>query len=261
MLSSDTICIVIPCYNEELRLDITAFEEHASKHENISFIFVDDGSGDNTAELLSKACAYNNQLSLVSLDKNSGKAVAVRHGLLSAIDKGYDFIGYWDADLSTPLEEINRLHQVFQDETIDVAIGSRVKMLGYQIERQLLRHLAGRIYATAASIALNLPIYDTQCGAKLFRCNDKLNIVLSQPFISNWTFDVEIIRRYMICSPSHPACSNMVEVPLNSWIDRAGSKVKGRDFFIALYSLSKITNHYNKTSILSQFRLDTSDSP
>ncbi len=113
-----------------------------------------------------------------------------------------------------------------------MVIGSRVKLMGRTIERLAWRHYLGRIFATAASLVLDLPVYDTQCGAKLFRATPLLAQVFAEPFLARWVFDVEIIARFMELDPGGPdrIGEALFELPLRHWIDVHGSKVKPVDF-------------------------------
>ena len=99
------------------------------------------------------------------------------------------------------------------------------------------------IFATAASLVLNLPIYDTQCGAKLFRAEAWLGEVFAERFLSRWVFDVEILARF---ARLHRAEIEQLiyEYPLKQWHDVKGSKVKFSDFFRAFVDLAKIARKY-----------------
>ncbi|MBF0331821.1 MAG: hypothetical protein HQL17_07775 [Candidatus Omnitrophica bacterium] len=121
-------------------------------------------------------------------------------------------------------------------------MASRVKLLGRTIERNPLRHYAGRIFATAASLILDLPVYDTQCGAKLFRVNDRLKLVFNKPFTVKWIFDVELLARLIITEKAgHPAVKDIcVEYPLHAWIDKKGSKLRAMDFVTSIGDLLKV---------------------
>lgn len=219
--------VAVPCFNEEKRLDIDAFLA-AEGHPSIHWLFVDDGSTDKTADKLQELIRRANRTATVlSLPKNQGKGEAVRRGMLAAMETGAAIVGYLDADLSTPVEEVRRLVVELETRGVAAVFGSRVVMLGTTIERQAVRHYLGRVFATAASLVLRLPVYDTQCGAKLFRSSVRLRRALEMPFLSRWVFDVELIGRFMAEMPGVPPFTpaDLAEVPLRCWTHRTGSKV------------------------------------
>ena len=115
---------------------------------------------------------------------NQGKAAAVRAGMRRAFEQGTRYAGYWDAALATPLEEVPRFLDVL-DRTpqLTVVFGARVQLLGRSIERSSVRHYLGRIFATVASNVLGLAVYDTQCGAKLFRVDEESRALFAEPFL------------------------------------------------------------------------------
>jgi hypothetical protein len=189
-------------------------------------------------------------MDILDLPRNSGKAEAVRCGLLRALQApGVLYAGFWDADLATPLNAVDDLLGILADNPhIEMVFGSRVKLLGRNIERRALRHYLGRVFATCASLVLMLPIYDTQCGAKLFRVNPDLTMVLQEPFCSRWIFDVEIIARFLRLYADEGAQRNLrdaiYEFPLQCWTDVPGSKVRSKDFFWAIRDLTVIRQRY-----------------
>ena len=255
MTKPETVVLIVPCYNEASRFPVCAFRNYLNSHINISFIFVDDGSTDGSLRKLTEFCDdTGTQASVISLDSNSGKAEAVRQGMLKAIGSKHSYIGYWDADLSTPLDEIDNLLLAIRASNADAVLGSRVKILGHEIERHLYRHLAGRVFATLASNVLNLPVYDTQCGAKLFLNNQYFETIFTEPFISGWSFDVEILMRYKIFCRLTNLDMNILEVPLKRWLDVPGSKVRGTDFFSAIYDLLRIKIHYRRQDVIDRYR-------
>ena len=243
------VAIVIPCYNEAHRLDRAAFRSYLSSGVLTRLLFVDDGSSDGTIEVLREVCGgFETKASILRCAKNAGKGEAVRLGLLHAIRQpNTSLAGFWDADLATPLAAIDRFVEVFDEKPqVAMVFGSRVKLLGRDVRRNPFRHYLGRVFATAASIVLELPIYDTQCGAKLFRVDSALPRILARPFLSKWVFDVEIIARYRKAYGIDPKSLERViyEYPLESWHDITGSKVRPADFAAALLDLLKIRANY-----------------
>ncbi|MBF0485693.1 MAG: glycosyltransferase [Candidatus Omnitrophica bacterium] len=238
--------IVVPCFNEASRLDGQAFLDFLGPYPHIHVLFVNDGSTDTTRQVLENFVkARPEQMSLLNLPKNSGKAEAVRQGFLKGfLSFPVDLIGYFDADLATPLSTIIELEGLFSNPSFEIAMGSRVKLLGRNIERDSRRHYIGRIFATLASMTLGLAVYDTQCGAKLFKVTERLKKVFSFSFTVTWIFDVEILARFMImerCHPTGRAVSKIcVEYPVREWIDKKGSKVKFWHYLTSTKDLLKI---------------------
>ena len=190
-----TCIVVVPCYNEAARLDTSAFREFAAQHAAVHFLFVDDGSRDTTADMLDGLRQSEpERFSVLVLGANAGKAEAVRNGLLKACGMEPTYVGFWDADLATPLDDIVRFMALLEGRPdIEMVFGSRVHLLGRSVRRKLTRHYLGRVFATVAAFALGVGIYDTQCGAKIFRVSDGLRQRLREPFIGGWIFDVELI--------------------------------------------------------------------
>jgi glycosyltransferase involved in cell wall biosynthesis len=241
------VVLVVPCYNEERRLDADAFATYALRDHIVDFHFVDDGSTDGTARVLESIRERRDGVVVQRLEKNSGKAEAVRAGFVEAFAKRPDYVGYWDADLAAPLSELADFVALCESRAdVDIVCGSRVKLMGRSIERLASRHYVGRFSATLISLTLGLPIYDTQCGHKLFRVTDLLTRVFEEPFRTNWLFDVEILARFLAMDPNgreHTAHS-IYELPLERWSHVHGSKVKPWDFVRALADLRTIARTY-----------------
>jgi glycosyltransferase involved in cell wall biosynthesis len=236
------LLLVVPCYNEEKRLDVAAFRAF----EGVEFLFVNDGSRDGTLRVLqSLVDADPTRFSILDLERNSGKAEAVRRGILTAVERGAELTGFWDADLATPLPQLPGFLDVFAARPeIQMVFGARVRLLGREISRNPSRHYLGRVGATLISRTLGLAVYDTQCGAKLFRSSDLLRSVFSRPFLSRWIFDVEILARFIELEGRDALARQVYEFPVTVWHDVKGSKVKSTDFLRALRDLNKIRRAY-----------------
>lgn len=242
------LTLVVPCYNEERRLDVEAFRQVSVPGHDVDFLFVNDGSRDGTLRLLQTLHASDpRRFGVLDLEQNSGKAEAVRRGFLAALDKAPDYVGFWDADLATPLAELpGFLDLLTSRPSIHLVMGARVRLLGREISRRPARHYFGRVGATLISSSLGLAVYDTQCGAKVFRSSETLRDVFSKPFISRWIFDVEIIARYIALWGRDAVAGSVYELPVMRWHDVTGSKVKSHDFLRALHDLWKIRLAYRK---------------
>ena len=239
------ISLIVPCFNEEQRLDLDAFRGFTLPGHDLQFLFVNDGSSDGTLRLLqSLRDADPKRFDVLDLEHNSGKAEAVRRGIMKATETPPDFIGFWDADLATPLNELPGFLDVFVRPNIEIVFAARVRLLGREISRRPDRHYLGRVGATLISQTLGLAIYDTQCGAKLFRMNDALPQIFGKPFLSRWIFDVEIIARFIELWGRARVAHSLYELPVNMWHDVKGSKVGGLDFARSLLDLWKIRRAY-----------------
>ena len=243
------IILVIPCFDEVHRLQPEAFSRSLEEDHETDFIFVNDGSRDGTGKILDDLYEKGDgRIRVLNQPTNLGKAEAVRIGMNKALASEADYTGYFDADLATPLDEIARFRAVLDEKSsIQMVFGSRVQLMGRTIHRRPIRHYLGRVFATAVSQILGLAIYDTQCGAKLFRAGPQIQRIFEEPFLATWTFDVEIIARWRAGERSGdlpPAQAILYELPLNTWVDVAGSKVRPWDFIRALQEIWQIRRRY-----------------
>lgn len=242
--------IVVPCFNEEARLDSKTFERFASAHPEVHFILVNDGSVDGTANQLRELEKRSpHSFTTIDLKINQGKAQATRIGLLRALQMSSDYVGYWDADLATPLDAIPLFCSVLdRHEKTQAVIGTRLSLLGRQITRNPIRARLGWLFARVASLVLGFKILDTQCGAKLFRASDELVVALEQPFSSAWIFDVEfLIRLKALFGEGFP--KRVYEFPLEVWNEIEGSKLKPKHFFLAARQLISISLRYRGSQL------------
>ena len=233
--------LVVPCFNEAARLEpgelLRLVELTGTK-----LLLVNDGSTDETSALLARLCAASEgRATQLDLQRNQGKAEAIRRGVVEALRQDPPLVGYFDADLATPVEELARLMKEIESDRAEVVIGSRVALVGKRIERSYARHLLGRAFATAASASLGLVIYDTQCGAKLFRNTPTVRAAFGSPFRSDWAFDVELLGRLLYPQDEALLALNeqqIVELPLETWRHRAGSKLRPKDMVRAALDLA-----------------------
>jgi glycosyltransferase involved in cell wall biosynthesis len=210
-----SISIIIPAYNEEKRLPATLSTVkaylQATSWDFTEILVVDDGSRDGTAELARKA-----GVRLLQNPGNRGKGYSVRHGMLEA--KG-DWLLFSDADLSTPIEELEKLWTAIERERAQAAIGSRDldrSLIG--VRQPLFREFGGRFFNLVIRLITGLPFQDTQCGFKLFEGAAAREIFRRQR-VERFGFDVEVL--YIAQHLGY----RTLEVPVR-WNDVAGTKVK-----------------------------------
>lgn len=239
--------IVVPCCNEERRLQFGPFAEAVADDPGLNFLFVDDGSTDRTRALLEEFCRTREATcDLLALAENGGKAEAVRRGILAGAARNPRYVGFWDADLAAPLDEIPRFAEILdRRRDIDVVIGTRLRLSGHIIRRPFLRAVCGRVFARAASWVLGCRLQDTQCGAKLFRNGPHLPRLFAEPFSSRWIFDVEVFARLKgLRTAGGVWHSGIYELPLAAWEDVPGSRLRPRDFVRAFRDLAAIGFRY-----------------
>jgi dolichyl-phosphate beta-glucosyltransferase len=210
------LSIIIPSYNEELRLPATLDKIASyiqSSRRNTDVIVVDDGSKDRTAQVAESYRGKLPNLRVLSNGVNRGKGYSVRHGSLEALG---DVILFTDADLSAPIEEADKLLAALQDH--DVAIGSRAMDRGLiEVHESPFREFAGIVFNAIVRLILRLPFVDTQCGFKAFRRGPS-RIIFEQQTIERFGFDPELL--YLA---RHHGLST-IEVPVR-WSHSPATKV------------------------------------
>jgi len=230
----DSLSIVIPAYNEERRLPQTlrlVLDWLAlGSFSFCELIVVDDGSRDKTADVVEECAKANGCVRLERYSDNRGKGYAVRHGMLKA--KG-DWILYSDADLSAPIEEVEKLCAAAREQGVAVAIGSRaLDRALVEVHQPALRELSGRFFNLVMRVVTGLPFRDTQCGFKLYRA-DAARQIFSRQKQEGFSFDVEdllIAQKLGV---------RAVEVPVR-WANVEGTKVRLSQGMMSFLDLVKI---------------------
>lgn len=232
-----SLSIVIPAYNEENRLPttLTTLKLYLKTH-NLSFVeivIVDDGSHDRTAEVVKQFSLTNPYVRLLENQTNHGKGYATRLGMREA--RG-EWVLLTDADLSTPMEELDRLMAMILTTQADGAIGSRAVNRSMVRKRQsLFREFSGRLFNLAARFITGLPYRDTQCGFKLFRA-DVAHTLSARQQTEGFGFDVELL--YIAKKHSF----QILELPVQ-WFNVEGSKVKLSSGLCAFADLLSVRWH------------------
>lgn len=229
------LSIIVPAYNEEKRLPKsleTMIGFFRGKHISFEIIVVNDGSTDNSRAIVRKYGEKYKEIVLVDYQENMGKGYAVNQGVLNGTG---DLILFSDADLSTPIEEYEKLSR-FISRDYDIVIGSRrIRGADIKVRQPVHRRILGRGFGLLVEIILLRGIKDTQCGFKLFK-SDIAKKAFECRKVNGFTFDVEILfvarKRF---------CARIKEVPVQ-WIDSAKlSKVRARkETFRMLMDLLRI---------------------
>lgn len=244
--SNNKKAIVVPCYNESQRLPQDAFLFFAENNQDIDIWLVNDGSKDNTYEILQDLASRQSNIFATTMPQNSGKAETIRHTFMDLAENAqYHYLAYLDADLAAPLEETLPLFDIIERQKLLLVAGSRIKMLGTTIIRSSMRHYFSRIFATYYSELLRLRNYDTQCGLKVVETGF-VKKIFNKPFMSRWFFDIEMFVRAYQQFPNDPKLSMVKEVPLNEWKEVGDSRLKLKDFINAPIEILKIYKAYKK---------------
>ena len=223
--------IVVPLYNEEMRFNVNHWETITDTNK-FDFLFVNDGSTDNTNLVLSKL--NNPNVHVLSLQRNVGKSEAIRAGLLYAKTQSTStvrLLGYLDSDAAFNALEVKdileRAEQIFYDFGLDALWMSRVKLAGRKIERGAVRHFIGRLIASFLGRGIPEFPYDTQCGFKLFKSSPLLFEVLNTKFQTRWFVDLEILSHIM---NEKSDLISIREMPLENWREVENSRIRLRSF-------------------------------
>jgi len=249
-LSPLTYSIVLPAYNESARIASTLDQilAHAGKREwSFEVIVVNDGSSDNTAQIVETYARKYPALRLLENPGNRGKGYSVRQGMFEA--RG-DVLLFSDADLSSPIAEADKLFAAIH-QGADIAIGSRWLNVDTQIKRQPLhRQLFGRIFNLMLRLGLGLNFKDTQCGFKAFTRNAAQKVFPLQR-IERWGFDPELL--YL----ARTFGLTVSEIPV-AWSHREGTHLRplrdGMSMFAEILAIrwNALSGKYTERSAVRQ---------
>jgi len=237
--------VVIPCYNEALRIKKIEFFDYIDRYPSYHLCFVNDGSTDDTLEVLNKLAQERpDNISVYNCAQNGGKAEAVRLGMLHlAEDKEFNFIGFLDADLSTDLSDFDGLVQTLANSDFKMVNGSRIARMGADIHKDGARQIISKTINLIIRKILGMPFQDTQCGAKVMT-PELAKLVFQKQFLTRWLFDVEIFMRLKKEFGKEKAISMLCEEPLKRWVHEDGSKLSMKDSIKILGQLMQIAVSY-----------------
>lgn len=243
------LTVVVPCYNEYDRLPMAHFSTFLNQHPQAAICFVNDASTDKTLQRLHTLQSdFPQQVVVLNNERNLGKAESVRKGVLEGNSRAKaPLLAYLDADLATSLEECYGLTDYLVNGK-EFVFASRILKIGSVVERKFSRFLFGRIIATFISNILDLKVYDTQCGCKVFKATLS-QVMFERPFISKWLFDVELFSRLLVAYGKPAALAKMEEIPVRQWIDQGDSKVRLTYFFRLWYDLFLIRREHRKKGV------------
>tara|TARA_B100000809_G_scaffold55434_1_gene51315 strand:+ start:17351 stop:18496 length:1146 start_codon:yes stop_codon:yes gene_type:complete len=247
LIQQRCVGVVIPCYDEEKRLLSKEFTDFIVKNSGYHLCFVNDGSKDNTLEVLNNLRKGREDfITVYDCKKNEGKAEAVRLGMLYlAKQDGLDYIGFLDADLSTDLSDFDDLVSTIENSDYKIVSGSRISRMGADITKSSGRSIISLSINHIIRRILKMDFNDTQCGAKIFH-KDVIDITFKDKFITQWIFDVEIFKRMTLHFGLDKAKEILCEQPLKRWIHADGSKLSMKDSIKIVGQLALIAWTYRK---------------
>lgn len=245
IIQNNCIGVVIPCYNEELRLLSDEFKTFVDSNLGYHLCFVNDGSTDKTLEVLEKLRKGNeDHISIYDCEKNGGKAEAVRLGMLHLAKQGqYNYIGFLDADLSTDFEDFNDLATTISNSNFKIVSGSRMARMGADITKESARAIISKMINFIIRKTIGMDFNDTQCGAKIMT-KDVIDTTFQTQFLTKWLFDVEIFMRMKKIYGDEETKKLVCEQPLKRWIHADGSKLSFKDSLKIVFQIGQIAISY-----------------
>ncbi|WP_340200532.1 glycosyltransferase [Ascidiimonas sp. W6] len=232
--------IIIPCFNEEKRLQKKVFKEFIKTHQNYHLCFVNDGSKDNTLKVLKQLKEESAEnISILNLSLNKGKSFAILEGTKHLyLNHKLDQLGFLDADLSTSLDEYHQMNQQLENTAnCDFICGTRGE--NTKIVKSYVRKVISGTAKYVIRTTFGLPFEDTQCGAKIFKAAI-IPYIFNKPFLSKWLFDIELFIRCINKTKEEGSRGEIHQFELKDWQAVGESRLRKRDFVLAFKDISAI---------------------
>jgi dolichyl-phosphate beta-glucosyltransferase len=236
--------LIVPFYNELERFDFHDLEELAKNSQELLDIYlVDDGSTDELPELIKVfiSKSQNKNIFLLSTRENLGKANAIRYGFnkIPNLQNRYNFIGFTDADFSSPPSEIIRLAEFNINQRQDIVVGVRISTRENKITTTRYRYFQGKLFTLLVLSILGGNSLDSQCGLKFMKLSEEAISIFENEFMNSWLIDLEIL-----CRLKKLQKVEILEVVLSEWVHKENSKTNLRDLPSVLRSLFRLRFKY-----------------
>jgi dolichyl-phosphate beta-glucosyltransferase len=233
-------CIIIPCLNEEFRINTKTIDTFASNNKMYDIIFIDDGSYDNTLSILKKLSLDNENIYYISYNKNKGKSYAVKKGVELALKQNdYKYIGFIDADL--PLKIFDELH-------CNAILNKEYSFLYFIkdhknfYKKNKYRKFQSWVLKIINRLFFKINVKDTQFGCKIFKKNIAL-LLFDKNFKSKWLFDIELFLRFDDLTKHTPnLCA--LGVQINDINYNNSSNISFKTLFVVIIDYLKIIFYY-----------------
>jgi dolichyl-phosphate beta-glucosyltransferase len=223
-----SIFLIVPCFNEEKRMDIEKFRKLLRQYENLEIVFVDDGSSDATPKIMSEFQKEFENATAIRLSENIGKANALRFGMnhvITLMNNNIEssWIGFTDSDAQISFVDVaSALEKVWENSNVD-EVHSVFATRPRSLETPRFRKIVGLLIARFLRLGFKMDLpEDSQCGLKFFRLNKLLEESIQQKFETKWFFELELCLRFIRAS-FYP---KVLEIPLTSLGDSVDSKVR-----------------------------------
>ncbi len=241
------ICLIVPLYNESNRINIPEYETFLRTNDAVKIVFVNDASTDNTLQILTTLKnKYPLQVEELTNTTNLGKGEAIRKGMIHALLKSDSpHLGFIDADLSVPLNDLIHFSKVLDTSMACAALGVRDLSDTNHVKRTFFRKYLSYLFRYYVQIVFRFNISDTQCGAKIFK-REIVEILYRKSFETRWLSDVELLLRLKnYCLANRLSFSEqLIPISVTYYEDKTGSKFIFFELLRTTYDLIKLSLRY-----------------